>query len=130
MGVVKAVVFANALREYDADCEQYEDAEPRTPLPRVLVRAARTALVLQLASVFDDGLQEYLSANHPNQRCDRMKNRIEFLKARASPLSRIDPPLLLRNDPPRFAAHGLSMSGCSGSAPAVSVVGGSRLTVA
>jgi hypothetical protein len=49
---------------------------------------------------------------------------------RPSPLSRIDPPSLSRNYPPRFAARGLSMSGCSGSVPAVSVVGGSRLTFA
>jgi hypothetical protein len=54
----------------------------------------------------------------------------EFKERAASPLSRIDPPSLSRNDPSRFAARGLSMSGCSGSVPAVSVVGGSRLTVA
>ena len=52
------------------------------------------------------------------------------VRIRSSPLSRIDPPSLSRNYPPRFAARGLSMSGCSGSVPAVSVVGGSRLTFA
>jgi hypothetical protein len=82
LGLIKALVFANSLKEYDSDWEQYPDAEVRIPLPKMLVRAARTALVLQLTSLFDEGLQEYLTREHPNQRCDRLRNRIEFLKAR------------------------------------------------
>jgi hypothetical protein len=83
LGLIKAVVFANSLKEYDSEWEQYPDAEVKVPFPKMLVRAARTALVLQLTLLFDEGLQEYLSREHPNQRCDRFKNRIEFLKARS-----------------------------------------------
>ncbi len=82
LGLIKALVFANSLKEYDSDWDQYPGADVRIPLPKMLARAARTALVLQLTSLFDEGLQDYLSREHPNQRCDRLKNRIEFLKAR------------------------------------------------
>lgn len=49
--------------------------------------------------------------------------------ADSSALSRIDPPLLSRNSPPRFPADRGSICGCSGSVPAVSAVGGSYLTI-
>ena len=82
LGVIKSLYLANALREYDGDAEQYEGAETKSPIPRTLIWAARTGLVLQLVCVFDEGLQEYLDKHYPSQRCDRLKNRIEFLKSR------------------------------------------------
>lgn len=80
MGVIKSLYIANALREYDGDEQQYEGAETKSPIPRTLIWAARTGLVLQLVCVFDEGLQDYLDKHYPSQRCDRLKNKVEFLK--------------------------------------------------
>jgi hypothetical protein len=83
MGVIKSVYFANALREYDGDEDAYEGEEKKTPIPRMLVVNTRTSIVIQLVSVFDEGLQEYLARQFAGKHnCDRLRNRVEFVKAR------------------------------------------------
>ena len=68
------------MREYDGDEQQYEDAETKSPIPRTLNLGRSNWPCTQLVCVFDEGLQEYLDKHYPSQRCDRLKNKIEFLK--------------------------------------------------
>jgi hypothetical protein len=84
MGLIKSVYFSKAIQEYDPDYERGDDeTEERKPsVSRVMARAAWTGLVLQLVSVLDDGLEEFLEQRYPNHECRKFGDRIGFLKAR------------------------------------------------
>jgi hypothetical protein len=84
MGLIKSVYFSKAIQEYDPDYEPGDDeTEERKPsVSRVMARAAWTGLVLQLVSILDDGLEEFLDQRYPNHQCRKFGDRIGFLKAR------------------------------------------------
>ena len=81
MGLVKSVVYSNTVQEHDPDNEFRED-ESKKPVPRVMARAAWTGLVLQLVSIFDDGLEDFLEQRYPDQACRTLSHRVSYLKAR------------------------------------------------
>src|SRR5262245_54939028 len=82
MGLIKALVFANALKEHDPECERVDEKQRRHPIAKMLITVGRTALVIQVTSVLDEGLQHFLAAEYSGQGCDRLHNRIEYLRAR------------------------------------------------
>ena len=84
MGLIKSLYFSQAIQEYDPDYEPGDDDTQvrKPPVPRVMARAAWTGLVLQLVSILDDGLEDFLEQSYPDQACRRLGDRISFLKAR------------------------------------------------
>ncbi len=84
MGLIKSVYFSEAIQEYDPDYERADDetAERKPPVSRVMARAAWTGLVLQLASLLDDGFEDFLEQRYPSKACRKLGDRIAFLKAK------------------------------------------------